>query len=105
MAKYAGLVGYGAQVETSPGIWEFEEKDIFMTGDVIRQVASIRYESKVSPDISISHRISLVADKYALDNYYNIKWAEMDGQKWTVTGVEVQRPRIIVSLGGLWNGN
>lgn len=104
MAKYAGLVGYVTELETKPGIWTPSESSKRMRGDIIRQSSSSQNGDKVNDDISLNHRVSLVGDAYAFGNYYNIKWIEIDGAKWKVSSVEIQRPRIIVTLGGLWNG-
>lgn len=105
MAKYAGLVGYGFQIETDPGVWETDEKTLLMKGDLIRQNADIRNTDSVNDSISLGHRVSLVGDAYAFDNYFNIKWIEIDHRKWKVSSVEIQRPRIIVDVGDLWNGD
>lgn len=105
MARYAGLVGYGEQVETAPGVWTTVNKSHMMNGNLIRQNADIRESDKVNDDITLNHRVSLIGDAYAFDNYFNMKWIDIDGRKWKVSSVEVQRPRLIVSLGGLWNGN
>lgn len=103
MARFAGLVGYVTQEETAPGVWSSVESSKKMRGDVIRQSSS-QNGDKVNNDITLSHRVSLLGDAYAFGNYYNIKWIEVDGAKWEVTSVEVKRPRLTVSLGGLWNG-
>ena len=103
MAKYTGLVGYVTDGQTAPGVWSPVENPIKMKGDIIR-LASGQNGDKINNDVTLSHRVSLVGDAYAFGNYFNIKWIEMDGMKWEVTSVEIQRPRIIVSLGGLWNG-
>ena len=103
MARFAGSVGYITQVESSPDVWTSDEVVRFMKGDVIRRSASTQNDDKVNSDISLNHRISLLGDAFAFDNYYNIKWVEVDGFKWEVSSVEIQRPRIIVSLGGVYN--
>ena len=103
MARFAGLVGYVTQEETAPGVWSPVENPKKMRGDVIRQSSS-QNGDKVNNDITLSHRVSLLGDAYAFGNYYNIKWIMVDGAKWEVTSVEVKRPRLTVSLGGLWNG-
>lgn len=104
MTRFAGLVGYGGQTETSPGVLETIDKAVMMNGDLIRQNANIQDSGRVNDDITLNHRVSLVGDAYAFDNYFNMKWIQIDGRKWKVSSIEVQRPRLIVTLGGLWNG-
>lgn len=101
MAKFSGLVGYGSQVETYPGVWETGEKEILMRGDLIRQNANIVNEN-VNDDIQLKNRISLIGNAYAFDNWFNMKWIMLEGKKWKIQSVEVQRPRLIVEIGGLW---
>lgn len=105
MAKFAGLVGYVTQEETVPGVWSQVETPRRMRGDIIRQSSNNQNDDKVNSDVSLAHRVSLVGDAYTFSNYYNIKWIEVDGYKWEVSSVEIQRPRLIVSLGGPWNGD
>lgn len=104
MAKYSGLVGYGSQVETRPGVWITDDKEIRMRGDLIRQNADINNEN-INNGIELRNRISLIGNAYAFDNWFNMKWIELNGQKWKISSVEVQRPRLIVSIGGLWYGD
>ena len=109
MAKYAGLVGYVTQEESGPGVWSSDENPKMMRGDIIRQSSSGQNDgrttsSKINTDVALNHRVSLIGDAYAFGNYYNIRWLQLDGLRWIVTSVEIQRPRIIVTLGGLWNG-
>lgn len=105
MARYAGLVCYAEQVETSPGIWKNKELTRMMKGDLIRQNANINSDGKVNSDVTLNHRVSLIGDAYAFGNYFNMKWIFIDGRKVKINSVEVSRPRIILTLGGLWNGD
>lgn len=104
MAKYAGLVGYATQEETVPGVWKNSITERKMRGDVIRLANSNQMSEGVNDDVILQNRISLVGDPYAFSNFYNLKYVTYLGTKWKVTGVEVTRPRLIVSLGGVWNG-
>lgn len=104
MARFAGLVGYVTQEETSPGIWSSVEKSVMMKGELIRQSSNNRDAGKVNSDITLNHRVSLMGDSYSFDNYYNIKWVMVDKVKWEVSSIEIQRPRLILAIGGLWNG-
>jgi hypothetical protein len=104
MAKFAGLVGFVSQEETARSVWSQVETQRMMKGDVIRQSLNHQNDDKVNSDITLGHRVSLLGDAYATENYYKLKWLQYKGIKWEVTSVEMQRPRIIVSLGGVWNG-
>ena len=103
--KYYGKIGYGVSGETTPGVWvedSFVERDTI--GDIIKNVRKLDHSDKVNEDVNMSTTIiSIVADPYAIDHYLDIKYAELDGKKWTVTSAEIQRPRIILYLGGLYN--
>jgi hypothetical protein len=109
MAKFTGSVGYVTQDETAPGVWSPVDTIRPTKGDITKQSASSQHDyktsgiNKVNSDISLGHRVSLFGDAYAFKHYMNLKWVELDGLKWSVTSVELQRPRIVVSLGGLWN--
>lgn len=108
MAKFTGLVGYVTQTETSPGIWQSIPVERKMRGDVFRLASSVTgdgrvRDGKINEDIDIQQRISLVADPFAYENFSSLKYITYMGVKWKITGVEVQRPRLILTLGGVWN--
>lgn len=104
MAKYAGLVGYVTQEERVPGVWSPVENPRRMRGDVIRMSSSSQNGDKINENITLNHRVSLVGDAYAFDNYYTIRWIEIDGFKWEVSSIEVRRPRLVLTIGGMYNG-
>lgn len=104
MAKWFGKVGYVEQVETSPGVWKdvITEGDYY--GDTIRNTRRLESTEHVSDDITISNELSIVSDPYAIEHFYQIRYAELSGVKWKVTNVEVLYPRLKLTLGGLYNG-
>lgn len=104
MAKYAGLVGYVTQKETVPGVWASVTIEKKMRGDVIGLSNSFKQEDNVNDDVTLNKRISVVANPYAYANFTSLKYITYLGVKWRVTGIEVQRPRLILSVGGIWNG-
>lgn len=104
MARYCGNIGFGETKETSPGIYESVITDKKYFGDVIRNTRRLESNSDSTIDnITINNEISIVADPYAKQNFHTIKYAEWMGNKWKVTNVQVEFPRLILSLGGLYN--
>jgi hypothetical protein len=104
MAKFYGVIGYAVTEETEPGIYEerIVEKEHF--GDVIRNTRRLSNAAKVNDDITISNQISIVADPFANNNFHSMRYVSFMGSKWKVTEVEVQYPRLILTLGGVYNG-
>ena len=104
MPRYYGKVGSGTSVETKPGIWEdvIVEKPYF--GDVVRNIRQLREGEHVNGDLSVNNSISIVADAYANANFMNIRYVEWVGTLWTVSDVEVRSPRLLLTLGGVYNG-
>lgn len=105
MTRFFGEVGYGDSVEspTDSGIWVDTISEFRYQGDVIRNTRALEGES-VNLDITVANRISVVADEYAFDHFFNIKYVRWAGVLWTVTNVEVKNPRLILSLGKVYNG-
>lgn len=106
MARFHGKVGYGRQIEKSPGsgVWIDEITEFPYQGEVIRNTRSIERGEKVNDDISVNNSISIVADQYAIDNSSNIKYVEWMGGLWAVTSIEFKPPRLILNLGSVYNG-
>lgn len=106
MAKFYGRVGYGDTVETPPGSGVFIDtiEEFPYYGDVLRESRQTRDGDKVNDDISVGHRVSIVADAYAWDHIFAIRYIWWNGARWRVSDVEVQRPRLILRLGGLYHG-
>ena len=104
MAKCAGVVGYVTQKEHESGVWLPETVERKMHGDVIRAASSFNANEKVNEDVILQQRISLVGDQYAYANFTGLKYVTYLGVKWKVLSIEVNRPRLVVTLGGIWNG-
>ena len=104
MAKFYGAIGYAKTVETMPGVWTEQITERNYYGDVIRNSRRLQSSDKVNDDINISNQISIVADPYAINNFHSMRYAEFMGAKWKISDVEVQYPRLLLTLGGLYNG-
>lgn len=106
MARFYGEVGYGESVEEpeDSGIWVDKITEFPYQGDVIRNTRTLVAGEKINEDISVANSISIVADQYAIDHFFNIKYVRWSGVLWTVTTVEVRAPRLILNLGSVYNG-
>jgi hypothetical protein len=106
MARFFGEVGYGAAVETPPssGVWVDTITEYTYQGDVVRNTRHLENSDKINKDLSVANSISIVADQMANENFFNIKYIKWAGVLWTVTSVEVRSPRLILSLGSVYNG-
>lgn len=104
MTRFSGKVGYGVTVETSPGVYEDQIHELPYFGDVVRNSLQFRMGESVNNDLSVSNSISIVADAYANGNFFAMRYVEWAGALWTISEVEVQSPRLLLRLGGVYNG-
>lgn len=105
MAKWFGKVGYSETVDNGTGVWKPRDTVREYYGDVIRN--STRWtgnSDSTNDELTVNTQISIVADPFAIDKFHAIKWIEFMGARWKVTSVEPQLPRLILNLGGVWNG-
>lgn len=106
MARFYGTVGYGEPVETPPGsgVWKDQIVEKSYTGDVIRNTRKLEPGEGLNDDVIVGNSISVVADQFADANFFKIKYVRWGGVLWKVTSVEVRAPRLILSLGSVYNG-
>ena len=104
MAKYFGKIGYGVSEKTAPGVFEDTIVERSYYGDVVRNTARPEDRSQVLDNIVVSNSISIVADAYAYSNFLAIRYILWMGERWKVSEVDVQRPRLILRLGDVYNG-
>jgi hypothetical protein len=105
MAKFYGNIGFAEQVEVERGIYDEKIVERPYSGDLLRNYYNLQNSNSLSADVSVSHSISIVADPYADANFPSMRYVIFRGTKWKITNVEVQYPRLILTIGGLYNGN
>lgn len=105
MGKFFGAIGFAETEETSPGVWEESISERNYYGDTARLSRRLENGEHLNSNVNVNHSISIVADGYAYENILSIRYAEWLGTRWKITDVEVQRPRLILTLGGVYNGN
>lgn len=106
MARYSGKIGFGSPAEnpSGSGNWVDVITEYTYSGDVIRNARRLEEAGKLNNDISLENSISIVADEYANEHIFAMRYVEWAGKRWTVSKVEVNRPRLILRLGGIYNG-
>lgn len=105
MAKWYGQVGFVKSVQTAPSVWQNEEVIKEYYGEVYRN--SNQYSANpdsTNDDFTANHQISIIADPYVCQNCHIIRWAEFMGVRWKVKSFEVKPPRLVLTVGGVWNG-
>lgn len=104
MAKFYGMVGYGQTVDKGNGVYEDEIVARTYSGDVIRNTRRLDVGEKVNDNLAVGNSISIVADAYANNHFFAIRYVDWAGTLWKVEEVEVQSPRLLLRLGGVYNG-
>lgn len=101
MAKWFGVIGFAETVETVPGVWEEQITERKYYGDLIRNTRRLQTTDQLNDNINVANELSIVADPFARDHFHSMRYAELMGAKWKITNVEVQYPRLILTVGGL----
>lgn len=104
MAKFYGVIGYAVTKETAPGVWTEEIAEQSYYGDLTRNMRRLQDSGDLDDDINVANEISIVADPYANANFHSMRYVAFMGAKWKISKVEVQYPRLILTLGGVYNG-
>ena len=104
MAKWYGKIGYAETVEYEPGCCEDVITERSYYGDILRNRWDRQSSGDVNDNINLSHQISILADPYTTQHCSSMVYAELMGEKWKITDVEIQYPRLILSIGGVYNG-
>lgn len=104
MAKFYGEIGYGETIEIRPGVWDDVITEYKYYGDVERNTRRLDSGEKVNNDLSVGNSISIVADAYANEHFFAMRYIKWAGTLWVISDVEVRSPRLILRLGGVYNG-
>lgn len=106
MAKFYGAIGYVYDVEsdTTPDVVVEKPVERFYKGDLLKNYRSLTASGELNDNVTISNQISIVADPYALNHIFAMRYVKWMGTAWKVANVDVQTPRLILTLGGVYNG-
>ena len=106
MAKWFGVIGFNVGTkETAPSVYTEDIQERQYYGDIIRNSRRLQTTDKVNDDLEVSNEISIVADPYAVNNFHQMRYISFMGAKWKISSVEVQYPRLVLTLGGVYNAH
>lgn len=104
MTKFYGKVGYGTNTDNGNGVWEDVITERKLYGEVVKNTRRLITGQDINSKLTTGNSISVLADAYALQNFFAIRYVEWSGALWTVIDVEEQRPRLLLRLGDVYNG-
>lgn len=103
MSKFFGNIGYAINKEIRPGVWADEVEIRSYYGDVIRDTRQYQTSDSLNDNLNVSNQFSIVADPFAYENFHSMKYIEYMGAKWKISNIEVKYPRLILTVGGVYN--
>lgn len=104
MAKFYGPIGYAVTEETAPGVWDEKITERMYYGELIRNTRKLQSADQLNDNINVANEISILADPFASENFHLMKYVRFMGAKWKISSVEVQYPRLRLTIGGVYNG-
>ena len=105
MAKFYGSIGYAETIETAPGVWTDSITERTYSGDIVRNSKRWQSGENLNDDVTLSNEISIVADPFACQNFHTMKYIKWMGVSWKIVKIEFIRPRILITIGGVYNGD
>ncbi|HEY5139584.1 MAG TPA: hypothetical protein VIJ25_09765, partial [Methylococcales bacterium] len=73
------------------------------TGDILRNSSSMVPGEGVNDNLVMNNQFSIIGDWFSYENFGAMKYIEWMNTKWNITNVLVQRPRLIITVGGVYN--
>jgi len=104
MAKFYGSIGYATFTETTPGIYEEVITERKYYGELIRNSRKLQSSENMNDNINVANEVSIISDPFTNNNFHSMRYIEFMGAKWKITNVEVKPPRLILTIGGIYNG-
>lgn len=104
MPRCSGVIGYALAEETQPGVWTEDVIEKKYYGDIVRDNRKVIDQGVINGSFNINNNISVISNKFMLDNMAFMRYISFANSKWKINSVDIKPPRIIITLGGLYNG-
>jgi len=105
MGKFYGKIGFAESEEASSGVWVDTITDRLYYGDILKNVSKVNEGENLNDNLTVENRLSILADPYAYKKFYTMRYVEWMGTKWKIISVDVKSPRLILKIGGVYNGD
>lgn len=102
--KFYGTIGFSYEVETAPGVWKTKTEEKQVYGDVLSNTRRWDNGTEINSDLNVSNKISVVASRFIYEHLGAMRYVDWNGTKWKISSAEIIRPRVILTLGGVYNG-
>lgn len=104
MARFRGAIGFAQLVEQEPGLYVEKIVERNYSGDLLQMSRSFQATEQIHDDVVLSAEISIVCDEFALKNFGLVRYVVLGGVKWKISKVNPKFPRLILTVGGVYNG-
>ena len=98
------MIGFSEAVEKRPGVWVQSIEEHLYSGDFLKRAVRHVGAESVNDSVSIPDQISILADPYARNHVGSMKYVKWMGTAWKITDISMPYPRLILTLGGPYNG-
>lgn len=103
--KFYGIVGfYVGDVETAPGVWKQKILKKTYVGELKQNIRRWQTEDQQNEKLRVNNSITILSDLYARQNCNSIRYVIYNGIKFKVSSVTINYPRIILEIGGVYDG-
>lgn len=106
MNKWAGAIGFTKTVksENKRSVWDEEITEKPYRGDILRNYRRNEHQQDGrNDDFTLNNQISVLSDTFMLENLQYMKYVTWMNSKWTISSIEIQHPRVILEIGGIYN--
>ena len=102
--KFSGPIGFAETKEIRQGVFQDEVVEKFYKGDITRKISKWQNSENANDNLNVNNEISIVANEYAFSHFHSIKYVVWMGTAWKVNSITVEPPRLILEIGGVYNG-
>lgn len=103
MAKFYGKIGFIETVQTDPGVYMEKAIERSYKGTVVRNARRWEPSSdSTNSNLNINNSIIILADDFAINHSSYIRYVEWMGAYWQVKSIDIDRPRLTLELGGVY---